>query len=585
LLKDSDAEIRAQACKSLGDLRDTASADAFIAALGDESPRVKFFAAQALSKTKHAAATPALLTAIGANNDADTYLRHALVMALVGCATPEQLAAASTHASRAVRLASVLALRRLHDAKVATFLADSDALIVREAAEAINDAPIPAAYPQLAAFVARPVADEPIMLRALNAHFRLGAAENAAALAAHAARADATETLRQEALALLALWPEPPARDRIVGVFRPLTEKTRDAAVAASALAPQFSALLAAANPETVSLSAIDAAVALKLSAGASILHRTVADSAQRADVRAAALRALDSLGDAKLADAVTVALAADAAEVRLAALPISSRLQPESAVATLARLLERGTPAEQRAAFSALGAATDPKADDIILAQLGRLAAGEIARNAQLELLDAAAARSDARIKQALADRDAKLAADPDPLAAFRVALEGGSDRAGLRLFFRHPVITCARCHRTSDNAGGEAGPNLAGIGARESREYILQSILKPSAKIAPGFAIATVTRQNGEALVGTIVSEDTKGVRFKVGEDAPIDIARTEIKSLEYAPSAMPEIAGLVLTKGEIRDLVEFVANLKQPARPRDQLPVRALLPHPAD
>jgi quinoprotein glucose dehydrogenase len=341
--------------------------------------------------------------------------------------------------------------------------------------------------------------------------------------------------------------------------------------------------LLATSHPESVAAAAIEAAVTLKLTAGAPALHAAVADAAQRPDIRAAALKALDTLGDAKLADAVATALAADAGEVRLAALSIATRLQPQSAVAIVEKLLAGGTPAEQRAAFVALGAATDPRADELILAQLARLAAGQVARNAQLDLLDAAAKRSDPRIKEALAAREAALAADSDPLAAWRVALEGGSARRGAQLFQRHPVVTCARCHRTGDNAGSEAGPNLAGIGARESRDYILQSILKPSAKIAPGFAIATVTRKNGEAVVGTIVDENAQRVRLKIGDDAPFDIARSDIAGIELAPSAMPEIAVHVLSKSEVRDLVESVASLRRPARPRDQIPVRALLAQP--
>src|SRR6478735_4690283 len=45
LLASADAEVRAQTAKTLGELRDTASADALVKALADAAPRVKFFAA------------------------------------------------------------------------------------------------------------------------------------------------------------------------------------------------------------------------------------------------------------------------------------------------------------------------------------------------------------------------------------------------------------------------------------------------------------------------------------------------------------------------------------------------------------
>ncbi len=577
LLSNTDSEIRAQTIKTLGDLRDAASAEACVAALGDAAPRVKFFAAEALGKIKHAGAAPALVAAVRANNDADAYLRHVLAVALSRCATAEQLSALATDDSRAVRLAAVLALRRQGNAAITVFLADKDLFIAREAVEAINDAPITAAYPAIAALIAQPVADEAVMLRVLNANFRLGAADNAAALAGFAA-SQAAPTLRKEALDLLALWPAPPARDRIVGIFRPLAEKSRPADTAAAALAPTLPGIFAAHTPDIVQLSAIDAVVSLKITAAYPVLHAIVADNAESAGVRVAALKALDRFNDASLGATAALAAASNVPELRLAALPVISRLAPEAAVANLAKLIATGTPKEQQAAFRALGSAKDPAADEVILTQLAQLAAGKIVPAAQLDLLDAAALRTDARVKQALAERDAAIAKDPDPLAPFRVALEGGNAQAGSMVFARNPIMQCIRCHRYNDDAGGEAGPNLAGIGARESREYILQSIIKPSAKIAAGYEIVTVTKKSGEAIVGTLVRRDDKVLQLKTG-DSTLEIPTGDIKGVESAPSAMPEIAALVLTKAQIRDLVEAVASLKVPPTARGEKTLRAL------
>jgi quinoprotein glucose dehydrogenase len=569
LLQHNDVEVRAQTAKTLGDLRDAVSADALVGALGSSSLRVKFFAAQALGKIKAPAAAPALLAELRANDNQDLYLRHALVMGLVGCATPAELAATAKDESAAIRLGAVLALRRLNDAGVTAFLADADRAIVREAVEAINDAPIPSAYAAIAAFVAKPVDDEPIMLRALNAAFRLGTDDQAAALANFAAR-PGNPTLRAEALALLALWPQPPARDRIVGVYRPLAEKTRPAETVASALLPKLDELIAAHTPDKVQTAAISAITGLKLRAALPILHAAVADNAQSTSVRVAALKALDGFNDAQLPATVALAGKSDLPELRLAALPISTRLSSSGAVAFLGELLARGTVKEQQAAFTALGTVQDPAADDLIVAQLAKFQAGQVAPGAQLELLDAAALRSDARVKKFLAERDAALAADPDPLAPFRICLEGGDARKGRDTFQWNPIMQCVRCHRFNDEPGGEAGPNLAGIGTRQDREYILESIIKPSAKIAAGFEIVTVTKTNGQAVGGTLVTRDASGVQVKTGENEVTTIAAADIKNVESAPSAMPELAALVLSKAEIRDLVATVASLKTPAKP---------------
>lgn len=571
LLTSADDEVRAQAFKTLGDLRDAASAQAAVDALSHKSARVRFFAAEALGKLKHAAATPALLAALRANKDLDGHLRHALAIALVTCATPEQLLATAKDESRSVRLAAVLALRRLGHAGITTFLADADPLVAREAVLAINDAPITAAFPAIAAYIAKPVNDEPIMLRALNANFRLGTPAHAAALGAFAG-SEASPVLRKEALTLLGLWSAPPARDRIVGIFRPLADKTRPAGPAIEALTPTLAGIFAAHTPDTVQQAAIDAIVALGAKNLSPVLRDVVADQAESSSIRVAALKALDQLGDDQLATSAGLAAQSDVPELRLAALPITSRLAPDTAVSALTALIERGTIKEQQTAFKALGAAKDPKADEVLLAQLQRLEAGQIPAQVQLDVLDAAAQRSDERVKQALAARDARLAQDPDPIAPFRVALEGGSAAAGNQLFYRHPVLQCIRCHRVGEGPGGEAGPNLGGLGTRATREYVLESIIKPSAKIAPGFEIVSVTKTVGdEPVAGTVVRRDAQGIRLKLADGNEVEIPTAEIKSIESAPSAMPEIAALVLTKAEIRDLVEAAMALRAPGRPR--------------
>jgi quinoprotein glucose dehydrogenase len=584
LLQSTDEEVRAQTAKLLGDRNDQASVDALVSILlGDVSARVKFFAAQSLGKLKSATATSALLAAIRGNNDSDAYLRHALVMGLVGCATPAQLTVLKTDESRAARLAAVLALRRLASTEVAAFLTDSDALIVKEAAEAINDAPITASYPALAAFVERPVDSEPVMLRALNAHFRLGTAADAASLASYIVRKDAPEALREEALTLLSLWPTPPARDRLVGIYRPLADKTRVISVVVDALKPHLADLLAATTPEALQLATLEVVASLKIDSALPLVNALVVANTAPDAVRTAALSTLNRLSDPKLADAVNQALASDSAPLRLAALPLSTKLHPETAVDTLARLIEKGTLREQRAAYTTLGGLKQPAADTILAAELKKLAAGQVPASAQVELLDAAALRTTPEVKQLLTERDAALAKNSDPLAAFRVSLEGGNAKKGRSLFNYHPVLACIRCH-SADSEGGEAGPHLAGIGATKSREYVLESIVNPNAKIAAGFDTQVITRKSGALAAGVLVSENDDEITLRDSDGKTLVVKKSDVASRASAPSSMPPIFGAVLTKAELRDLVEFVFSLKVKA-PTAEVSLRALNPAPTD
>lgn len=579
LLKDPDAEIRAQAAKLVGDLGYGDLAPALLAALTDPAARVRFFAAQSLGKLRAPTAVPALLAAARANADSDAYLRHALVLGLAGCATPAELAAVAADASVAARRAALLALRRQEHAEIAVFLHDSDPLLVREAALAINDVPIAAALPALAELMSAPLADEPTLLRAVNAAFRLGTADHAATLGALARQADRPDRLRTEAVTLLSQWAEPPARDRNVGIYRPVAPAGRDTDAGLLVLTGLAAELLAAGTPAAVQEAALDAVVSLQLTALTPALHALVADSSQRPALRIAALRALETLADPGLMDAVDAAIASNAAELRLAALPLSTRFHPAGAPAVLARLATSANPAERRAAYTALGDLPDPAADELLLTGLQALAANQVPGGAQLELLEAAAKRSDPRVVAALAQREAALAADPDPLAPFRVTLEGGRAGHGGRLFRNNPILQCSRCHRVDDEAGGDAGPHLGGIGARDSRELLLEHILKPSARIAPGFQLVTVTTKDGRAVSGTLLAEDDTSVRLRISEVDETTIPRRAIASLESSPSGMPEVAALVLTKAEIRDLVAYLASLQKPYTPRERQPLRAL------
>ena len=567
LATDAEVEVRAQAIKLLGDHRVASAFPLLLAALQDASARVKFFAAQSLGKLHRQEATPALLTALRANNNTDAYLRHALVMGLLGSEDRAALTAAIPDPSPAVRLGVLLTLRRLGSVEVARFLTDADPYLVREAALAINDAPIDAGTPALAALLQKPIADEAVMLRAINATFRLGTPAHAAALATYAARADTPAFLRAEALAQLALWPTPPQRDRIVGVYRPFAEKTREAAPAAAALAPVLPALLAVDAPVTVQTAALKAAEKLELRSAADTFFAIVGDPAQSPGARTAALNALKHFQDPRLAAAVKIAGDSKAAELRGAALPLIAGLSPDAAAPVIKNLIVNGSIAEQRTALAALAVLKHPEADALMVAQLDRLAAGQINASVQLELIEAATTRATPAVQAALATREAALALNPDPLAPFRGALRGGNAKNGAEIFHNQPVMACVKCHAIGGQ-GGAAGPELGDIGPKYPREYLLESIIKPNAHIAPGFDTVAVTLKSGGVAVGTVGAETATTLTLKPVEGAPVEIQKSNIAQRDTAPSSMPEIYATILTKSEIRDVVEYLAN--QRARP---------------
>src|SRR5947199_5080217 len=81
---------------------------------------------------------------------------------------------------------------------------------------------------------------EALLRRVLNANFHFGTPTTAVALAKFAARADAPENMRVEALEELADWEHPSGIDRVVGLWRPVPS-ARHKEAAADALDPQLS--------------------------------------------------------------------------------------------------------------------------------------------------------------------------------------------------------------------------------------------------------------------------------------------------------------------------------------------------------
>ena len=577
---DADSEIRAQSAKLLGAHPTADAFGALTAALHDQEPRVRFFAAQSLGKLARPDAAAPLLALLKENDDRDNYLRHAAVVALAASGNMPALLEAARSPSPAVRLGVVLVLRRLRSPEIARFLDDSLPEIVRETALAINDAPIDASTPALAAFLAKPIADEAVMLRAINAAFRLGTPAQAAALAAFAARTEASAVLRAEALTQLSLWPAPPARDRIVGIFRPLPEKTRDRQVAGSALTPRLPSLLISGTPAAVQNAALAAIQKLELTASADALFAFFEDPSQPAPVRAKALDLLERFKDPRVPAATKTAGQSSESELRLAALPIAARLAPDDAEPVLTALVANGSRNERRAALKALAPLVHPGVDAFFQEQLTRLADGKVDPAIQLELLDAAAQRSAPEVKKLLDARTAALAASTDPLAPYRETLAGGDAPAGAKIFSSQPVMACVKCHALNGE-GGAAGPDLASVGVNNTREYLLESLIKPNARIAPGFDTVVVTLKNGTVSAGTIAKETDTTLTLNPIEGKPIEVTKADIARRDTAPSSMPEIYGTILSKTELRDMVEFLATQKArpPQKPAEEQALRAL------
>ena len=560
LLDDPEAEVRAQAAKVLGDLR--AGLHPLIARLDDAHPRVRFMAAIALGKLGKKEAFEPLVEMIRKNGDRDAFLRHAGVMGLAGIGDVRALASKSTDESRPVRLAALLALRRLEREEVQEFLADADPQIVVEAARAISDVPIPGAQDELAGLLERRGLPSPALLRAIQANFRKGSSAEVYRLAAFAGDPQAAADLRAEAIQALAAWGNPTGRDRLLGVWRPLP--ARDGASAREALRIALPPLL---RDPAIQAAAIRAAVSVGLRDG--VLEEIAHDRSKPASLRGEALRALVALGDPALAGAIRAAVADKDAAYQKEGVALLPGLRSPLAAELLSGLaLGEGSVELRQAAIAGL-----PRvgAEAALIELLDRLEAGKVPSALAFDLLEAARGMPalDAR------RRDYESRRDPsDPLSAYRELLEGGDVRDGKRIFQEHAGVACLRCHRIGKD-GGEVGPPLTGLGSSRTRSKILESILFPNKEIVPGYGQELVQTEDGNIIVGRLRSETERELVLFLPQGLEERIPKSRVKARKPGLSAMPDDVAKALSRRELRNLMAYLGQLRTSDQPPPPLP----------
>jgi putative membrane-bound dehydrogenase-like protein len=250
----------------------------------------------------------------------------------------------------------------------------------------------------------------------------------------------------------------------------------------------------------------------------------------------------------------------------------------PKVTVELLARLLKSDDAALKLEAVRALAEHPNPKKSVPLL---------EVLRDSKLDLSlrgFAIIGLSDRAEKMreellGMAKADPRLAGDVDRALAPRVPpkdrppakdldawlkrLEGPAADVGARIFF-HPRFGCSKCHRI-DGRGQDVGPDLSNIGNTD-RRHILESILQPSANVAPHYVAWHLETADGKVRTGMLLHTqndeytylDAKGERFKLKTGDLVEQRPTAI-------SIMPE--GLVdaMTDQEMRDLLAYLQARK--------------------
>jgi len=160
--------------------------------------------------------------------------------------------------------------------------------------------------------------------------------------------------------------------------------------------------------------------------------------------------------------------------------------------------------------------------------------------------------------------DAPAKVTNAEEELAPYVDALAGGDAAAGKKLFFESDKVQCAKCHKIGGK-GADVGPDLSKIAATKDKKYLLESLIVPSAQIAKGFEVHMAKLNDGKIVMGIVKTDDDKKLSLVGADGKMVEIPKDQIKSrLVQKESAMPPLSE-VLTKQEIRNVVEFLSTLK--------------------
>lgn len=557
LLGDQEPEVRSQAAKVLGDAKHAAAYDKLVSLLKDGNDRVRYFAGISLGKLGREEAAPALVALLAANSDADPILRHAGIMGLVGTKNAETLAALTSNPSPAVRVAAVVALRRLKSPLVAKFLLDAEERVVTEAARAIHDEPIVEALPQLAAIGDGARRNDALARRVLNANFRLGEAANAQAIARAAGRSDVPDAMRIEALKMLADWAAPSSRDRVLGMWRPLAPRSVE--IARDALHAALPTVLT--GSQAVRVEAAKVAAALGLKEIGPTLRELVRDSSRSGSIRAEALLALVQLKDAETDKLIEVSLTDRDPALRAAARSGVAKLRPADAVALLDQAATGGETIERQQALATLATLDAKAADPVFVRALDELLAGKVAADTRLDLVEAAKKSKSKEVQERVAKYEGQAT---DAAAKFRDCLTGGDAERGRAVFFEKAAASCVRCHKVA-GTGGDVGPELTKIGGTKARDYLLDALVLPSKAIAQGFETAILEMADGRVLTGIVRGETEKELKLVNADGQITTVKKSDIEGRTPGKSAMPEDLTTKLTPFEVRDLVEYLSTRK--------------------
>ncbi len=561
-LSQPDPIVVSRAIESLADGDYKSALPRFAELLKKESAIIKSASCMAIGLLGADDALDGIVNVLAENDNRDPILRHAGIMGMAGVKDYTKLVSLKNHSSEAVRLAAVVALRKQANPIVFSFLSDSSPKVQKEAVRAVHDVPqLHSQLPALAELAVAADTEDAVVSRVLNASFRLGREQDAVRLANFAARSKGKDSMRIEALDMLANWAKPGNRDRVMNRHQPLSDRSPE--TAKKVLRQRIEEL--SATPEAVRDKFLDVGAKAGLNEIAKIILVTARDTNAEGPRRGAAIRALTSLAPDSIQPFIDELLKDTNVEVRMASLAHQVGNTPELATKNLQLAIGSKVFSERQFAWDQLGSMSTSAAKGLIAKGVNAYLAGTLERDCWVNVVESAKGKLDPDLDRKLSDRLESLEKmrESDPKKYFEDCIDGGDANQGRSLFFTRSSLSCVRCHKVG-STGGEVGPNLSALGPQKTREYLLEAIVTPNSAIAQNFETVVILDDDGKTISGILKSENDSSLTLMDAQGALIQIKKDAIEERKKGLSSMPVDLLKYLNKRELRDLVAYLASL---------------------
>lgn len=550
LLSDDEPEIRANAARALGSLKEASAAEPLIKLTKDESLRVRSLAAIALGRVVdpgNEKAIDALYDMASANGsgDIDPVIRHSVISGLDLIGTVDSAGFRVNSEEKEIRMTALLFLRRKQSPEAVVFLNDDDAQIRHEAIRALYDtaAVDSTSGDRLAAIgTAANELPETVQRRVVAANYRRGKATHAQTLIEMAAAGNLPPSIRTASLHALRLWEKAIVTDPVLGHYRPLKNASRSMKALGPVIQKGLRKLVASNPPSEIAALALKLADETGVALSEDALRQQLANQELDPRLRSAALDSLIMSSEKDRKTLIAKHLADSAGLVAATAIRHAFAHEYNGIAGIAKHAITNGSINAAREAIKGFTKATPTDIKNLWNRRV------TVRKELWLDLylaineIDSAAA--------------AKLS-ESNPFAVFHLSETGGDPIRGESVFRNQGA--CLQCHKVNGE-GGIQGPDLSSVAKRLPADKLVESLVNPGAVIAEGFGTAMLTLKDDSLLMGRVAKEKESLLTIVTMDGKTENVKRDDILEMSPPNSAMPPL-GAALPPQDLRDLVAYL------------------------